>query len=119
MSAHEFAVLEMRITPAESELEWITLEIESLAVIDCPPTVPLTVAEVLPLPPPQAPHSVSTAKIALRMWNPPLGIPVPGLPSAVNTEPLRDPPSRNSFPFVAVVEVRLRPLPSLGTFRAS
>src|SRR5439155_20625414 len=102
MSAHEFAVLEMRITPAESELEWFTLEIESLAVIDCPPTVPLTVAEVLPLPPPQAPHSVSTAKIALGMCNPPLVIPVPGLPSAVIMEPLRDPTTRTSTAFVAV-----------------
>src|SRR5438105_10423748 len=97
MSAHEFAVLEMRITPAESELEWITLEIESLAVIDCPPTVPLTVAEVLPLPPPQAPHSVSTAKIALRMWNPPLASRYPDCPLPSTRSPCAIPPVEIHF----------------------
>src|SRR5438132_1534932 len=93
MSAHEFAVLEMRITPAESELEWITLEIESLAVIDCPPTVPLTVAEVLPLPPPPAPPSVSTAKIALTAlkeematWKPRIAELIREMPSATENQ---------------------------------
>src|SRR5882762_1533914 len=81
--AQRLSALEMKMMPTESVLLRSTLEIASLGLIDCPPIVPLTLAEPLPPPPPPLPlplppppphaaHAARTiASIPLRMDLPP------------------------------------------------